>query len=105
MNIPLEVLIGYGGTAVTIIGGWFAMKFGLDRANEKIQEVNRQVEALWKWKEKHEEEATNMRERFNKDISKLEGAALVATEQFRQILVMLQEIKERQRLEDLEKRA
>ena len=103
MNIPLEVLIGYGGTAVTIIGGWFAMKFGLDRANEKIQEANRQIEALWKWKEDHAHDSNEMRERFNKDISKLEGAALVANQQFNQIMSMLQDIKER--IEELEKKS
>lgn len=102
MNIPLEVLIGYGGSAITVIGGWFAVKYGLDRANEKIAEGNRQVEALWKWKDEHERDSNSIRESLNKDISRLEGSHLVQTEQFKQIMAMLEDIKER--LGDLEKK-
>lgn len=94
MNIPGEVLIGYGGTAVTIIGGWFAMKFGLERAGEKISEANRQIEALWKWKDEHDREATEMREKFNKELSKLEGSQLVQTEQYKQILQLLEQLRD-----------
>lgn len=95
MIVPLEVLIGYGGTAVTIIAGWFGMKYGLDRANEKIIESNRQIEALWKWKDDHEKDSNGIREHLNKDISRLEGAQMVQTEQFKQIMQMLEDIKER----------
>lgn len=113
MNVPLEVLIGYGGTAVTVIGGWFAMRFGLDRANEKIKdfkedadkkhiEYQRQIDALWGWKDEHDKEAAEIREKLNASISELKGANLVHTEQFKQVLAMLQDIKDR--LEEFEKR-
>ena len=94
MNIPLEVLIGYGGTAVTIIGGWFAMKFGLEGVNEKVAESHRKMEALWKWKDEHDREANTMREKFNKDISRLEGGHMVQTEQYKQILQLLEELRD-----------
>lgn len=94
MNIPLEVLIGYGGTAITVVGGWFAMKFGLERVGEKVIESNRQIEALWKWKDEHDREATGMREKFNKDLSRLEGAQLVQTEQYKNILQLLEQLRD-----------
>lgn len=94
MNIPLEVLVGYAGSAVTVIGGWFAVKFGLERAGEKISEANRQIEALWKWKDEHDREAAGMREKFNKDLSKLEGSQLVQTEQYKQILQLLEQLRD-----------
>lgn len=94
MNIPLEVLIGYGGTAITVIGGWFAMKFGLERVGEKVGEANRQIEALWKWKDEHDREAAGMREKFNKDLSRLEGSQLVQTEQYKNILQLLEKLRD-----------
>lgn len=94
MTIPLEVLIGYGGTAITVIGGWFAMKFGLERVSEKVLESNRQIEALWKWKDEHDREAAGMREKFNKDLSRLEGAQLVQTEQYKNILQLLEQLRD-----------
>lgn len=102
MIVETSHLIWGVGTLVTILGGWFGFKYGLDRVNEKITEDKRQIEALWKWINQHEKEANEMRERFNKDISRLEGANLVQTEQFKQILNLLEDIKER--LNDLENR-
>lgn len=102
MIVETSHLIWGVGTLVTILGGWFGFKYGLDRVNEKITEDKRQIEALWKWINQHEKEANEMRERFNKDISRLEGANLVQTEQFKQILNLLEDIKER--LSDLENR-
>lgn len=95
MTIETENIIWALGSLITILGGWFGFRYGLDRANEKITENIRQLEALWKWVNTHEKEANEMRERFNKDISRLEGANLVQTEQFKQILNLLEDIKER----------
>jgi predicted nuclease with TOPRIM domain len=95
MTVELEVLVGYAGTVITIVAGWFGMKYGLDRANEKILEGSRQIEALWSWKDEHEKDSNGIREHLNKDISRLEGAQMVQTEQFKQIMQILEDIKER----------
>ena len=70
------------------------MKFGLERVNEKVAEGTRQMEALWKWKDDHDKEAAGMREKFNKDISRLEGSHMVQTEQYKQILQLLEELRD-----------
>ena len=94
MNINLEIILGYAAAAIGVLGGWFAMKFGLDRANEKIQESTRQMEAFWKWKESHEKENSSSNETINRDIARLEGTQLVQTEQYRQIISLLKELRD-----------
>lgn len=103
MNIPVEVLIGYGGSAVTIIGGWFAMKYGQDRANEKIVELERQNNASWAWKEKHEAEAASLREKFNNELAGLKAGNLVINKQYEHIIDTLNDIKDR--ISSLEKKS
>lgn len=95
MELPLDHIIGYGGGILGIVAGWFGMKYGLDRANEKIGENTRQIEAVWTWKDTHDKESNIMREKFNRDISELRASHLVATEQFKQIISILEDIKER----------
>lgn len=102
MEITLPVILGYAGTIFTAIGGWFTMKFTIERANEKIIELQRQVNAQWKSLNDHEKDSAEIRERFNKDISRLEGSQLVHTEQFKQILSILEEIKKR--MDSIERR-
>lgn len=95
MDLPLDHVVGYGTCVVGIVASWFGMKYGLDRANEKIGENVRQIEAIWKWKDDHDKESNLIREKFNRDISELRASHLVATEQFKQIISILEDIKER----------
>jgi hypothetical protein len=95
LDISPSQIITYSSIFVGIAGGWFGIKFGLDRANEKITENQRQIDALWKWKDEHEKDATRNREEFHSEISQLKGAHLVADQILKQIVQLLEEIKQR----------
>jgi len=99
MSIPIEDFIPSGAgllaTVIGLVGMWFKFQNKVENLEREDSEQGRQLEAIWKWKDTHEKEAAQAREVFNKDISKLEGANLVTTEQFKQILHMLEEIKEK----------
>lgn len=105
MSIGIEELLPSGaGLITTIIAlsiGWNKIQNKSERLEEKDAEQGRQIEAIWKWKDAHEKEAIISREGLNRDISRLEGANLVVNEQFKQIMSILQDIKERiERLEN-----
>lgn len=101
------------GGFVIVVGGlvWnFAFTQGRDKQveenlNRKIDEhiaddgkveaeLKRNMEAVWKWKDEHERDAANMREKYQTQISEVKGAQMVVGEQFKQVLSVLNEIKD-----------
>jgi ABC-type enterochelin transport system substrate-binding protein len=95
MNFPIEQLITWGGMVVGLLGVWFRNQFKTERLSEIIAEQDRQIKALWQWKDDHVKESTTIREVLNKDLAELRGSLLVTGEQFKQILNALDEIKTR----------
>ena len=101
MDITLSNIVTWLGMAVGLIGVWFRNQFKIERLEEKNNENFRQIEAIWKWKEEHSKDSGIIRDDLNKDISEIRGSILVNGEQFKQVLNLLTEIKERlTRLED-----
>lgn len=86
--IPIEVLAGWGVTGAAIVGHVFV-------ANYRIGRTEAEVVDFWKWKNTHEREAGNMREKYQNQLSELKGSILVTGEQFKQIMNILEDIKER----------
>lgn len=104
MNFELKDIVTWGGTIGGLLGVWFRNQYKIERLEERAieqteaifrtdKEYIRQVEALWKWKDQHERDALDTREKLNKDISELNGKNLVLTEKFTQIMTALIEIK------------
>lgn len=87
---------------VTVAGLWFKMQNRIDRLEDEKVEAKRQIEAIWDWKDEHEKNANDIREKYNRELSRLEGANLVVNEQFKQIMNILEDIKER--ISELEKK-
>ena len=105
-----EITLGNLMTMATLvfgaITGWFTLKFQVERLKERdvdqqnlIEERHNEqrikIDAIVKWSHDHEREAYEQRDKFNKEISRLEGSLLVTTEQFKQVLNRLEEIIER----------
>jgi seryl-tRNA synthetase len=99
MNLPIEQFIPSGGVLVTGLAGfvtfWFKMQNKVDNLEAKDNKQEERIEDIIKWSHDHEKDAAKAREEFTKELSKLEGANLVVSEQFKQIMSMLTEIKER----------
>ena len=99
MNIPLEQIGLSGGTIISALAGivamWFKFQNKVDNLVDKDAEQGKKIEDIIKWSHEHEKEASGYRDAFNKELSKLEGASLVINEQFKQIMAMLEDIKER----------
>ena len=99
MNLPIEQFIPSGAgllaTLAGLAGVWFKVQNKVDNLERKDLEQGRQIEALWKWKDDNEKDASKAREEFSKELFKLEGAHMVTTEQFKQIMQILNEIKDR----------
>ena len=95
MNLSIEQIATWFGMLLGLAGVWFRTQFKIERLTEKNDEQVRQVEALWKWKDIHEKESTSFREVFNRELSELRGSVLVTNEQFKQIMGMLIDIKDR----------
>lgn len=106
MNIDPIHFFTWGGSLVGLAGVWYRSQFKIERLEEKqsdqrsyfddiSKESTRQIEAIWEWKEKHGKESADIREHFNKEIAQVQGSLLVTNEQFKQIMNMLQDIKDR----------
>ena len=104
MDLTTVELFSIGTAGVSIAGGWFGFKYGLDRVNEKLgehrkddeenhSESKRQLEAVWKWKDEHEKESTKIREQFYSAIAEVKSANLVTETKFQQVLNILEDIK------------
>lgn len=94
------------GMGLGLIGVWFRIQFKIERLEEKHaehvalddkkhDELNHQKDALWEWIDTHQKDSGRMREEFQKEISEIRGSQLVNNEQFKQVLGLLTEIKER----------
>lgn len=83
----------FGGVA--IIGTWFKFQNKVENLEHEDQEQIRQITALWSWKDKHEDDHIKHREEVNREMFLLKGANISITEQLKQIILMLTEIKER----------
>ncbi len=101
-DITVSQLITWGVMLFGAVGAWFTYKNKVDNLQDKDIEQGRQIDAMWKWKESHDKESNQIRSEFQRELSRLEGSLLVNVEQFKQILGMLEDIKER--LITLEKR-
>lgn len=99
MNLPIEQFIPSGagliGTIVGLAGMWFKFQNKVDNLERRDEEQGRQIQNIIDWSHNYEEKAAARRDDINKELAKLEGANLVVNEQFKQIVNMLQEIKER----------
>jgi len=106
MEIQPAHFFTWGGTIIGLVGVWYRNQFKLERLEEKIVDMRvlvdggsvenrRQIEAIWKWKDEHEKDSNSIRESFNKEISEIRGSMLVTNEQFKQIMTILQDIKDR----------
>lgn len=95
MNISMENIVTWIVMAVGLIGMWFKNQAKVERLTEKDNEQGLEIKDFWSWKNKHEKEANDNRERFNSQISELKGSLLVTGEQFKQIMSSLQDLKER----------
>lgn len=84
--IATETLIGWGATAATIVGHAFVVNYRVGR-NEK------EIDDIWKWKNSHEKEASDLRSQYQIQLSKLEGGHAVMTEKIQNIMTILEEIK------------
>lgn len=106
MNIPVEQFIPTGAgllaTIVGLMGVWFKFQEKVERLEEDKQETRRQIDAFWKWKDEHEKTAMELREKFNREIAALNASMMVTSEQFKQIVSILNEIKDR--IQELEKK-
>src|ERR1700686_58300 len=88
MSIPIETLVGWGGTLAVIAGKHAVDSYRTSRSEKEIEEI-------WKWKNIYEKEATNFRTEVQVQISELKGNGLVINEKLASILMKLQEILDR----------
>lgn len=106
MSISIESIITWVGMFIGLLGVWFRNQFKIERLEEKHdehvistekkhEEYVRQIEAIWRKADESEKEATATREKLNRDIGDLKGTVSVNSEQFRQVINILTEIKER----------
>lgn len=105
MNIPLEQIGISGGTilsgVVAITTLWFKIQNKVENLERKDIEQEHKIDGINKWTHDHEKEAATSRENFSKELFELKGAQMVVGEQFKQIMSVLQDIKERmEKLED-----
>lgn len=106
IEIDSKDLITWASTAIGLLSIWFRFQYKVERLTERdteqdeyidehIKEDERQHEAFWRWKEASEKESGITRERLFREISDIRATILVSTEQFKQILIYLEEIKVR----------
>lgn len=103
MNIPIEQFIPSGAGLVAAISGligiWFKFQNRIDNLEKENfaekTEYDRQINALWEWRDEHEKMAIEIREKFNREISEIRGSLLVTHEQYRQMIDILNDIKDR----------
>lgn len=86
-------MIGVFVTGAGIIGHVFV-------ANFRINKNENEIDKVWNWKNSYEDDAHNRREKIQEQIAEIRGSQMVVSEQFRQIMGILTEIKNR--IADLE---
>lgn len=106
LDITPSQILQFGVYAIAIAGVWFRSQFKIERMEERFAEhvaeddkrhaeLERQKDALWAWIDGHEKDSSKTRELFQKEISEIRGEQKVNIEQFKQVLGLLTEIKER----------
>ena len=105
-----ETLIGWGLTGAAIVGHIFVANYRIERNEKESTERDKSqkdalateraerrqaLEEVWQWKNNHEKDAGNMREKYQNQLAELRGSLLVTGEQFKQIMGALDDIKER----------
>ena len=97
MNIPIEQFVPTGASLIATISGlvgmWFKFMNKVERPEEEKGEMKRQINAFWHWKDDYEKVASSNREKIYHDIARLDAAGLVVNEQLKNIVLILQEIK------------
>lgn len=119
-----QLIITIGGIIASIGGAYAVIQWRLDRQekddeklevrmnkkidqhiadDEKVEaELKREFQDVWRWKNSHEKDAADMRERYQVQLSELKGGQMVVNEQFKQIIGALDDIKDRlDRLENV----
>jgi hypothetical protein len=97
VNVDPERLITWLIFISGIMGVWYRNEYRVTRLDEKyadlkewleeaLSEHKRQVAAIWKWKEDHEKDASNMRLELQKQIGKVESGISLHDNQYQQIL-------------------
>lgn len=89
--MTVEEMLALGGSILSmagVVGHFFVTKYKVEQNRDNIIDI-------WRWKNSHEKESTNLREKYQTQLSELKGGQLVVNEQFRQIMMMLEEIKQR----------
>lgn len=109
MNLPIEQFIPSGaGLLATVVGGigmWFKFQGKVERLEDDKTDLHNKLEAAFKRidenrndcrriYDEHQKEAIFNREKTNQEIAKLEAVSLVTSEQLKNILSVLTEIKE-----------
>lgn len=95
MNFGIENILTWAGTLFALIGMWFRNQYKVERLSEKDTEQERKIEVLLKFKDSVPLALADIKEHMTRDISELRGSLLVVNEQFRQIITILSEIKDR----------
>lgn len=103
-EISPSQIIQWLAMGIGLVGVWFRSQFKIERLEEKLaehiirtdkkhDEFERQKDALWKWIDVHEKDTEATREKIFRELSELKGTQLVTSEQFKQVLGMLQDFK------------
>lgn len=106
MNIPLEDFLSSSTGVIAVIGligTLYKSKNDTDNLKKKDEEQDKRINDIIKWSHDHEEKAADQRERMSKDISKVEGSNLVVNTKLDQIMLGIEDIRER--VSDLEKKS
>lgn len=97
--IEPDILVGWALTGAAVIGHVFVADYRIkrnERDTEKaLESVSNNIKDFWAWKQSHEKDSSDTREKLLGQISEVKGSQLVQTEQFKQILSALEEIKDR----------
>jgi polynucleotide 5'-kinase involved in rRNA processing len=93
--ISTETLITGGVLAATTVGHIFVANYRINQGEKKDDELEDAIKDVWKWKNSHEKEAVEMREKYQIQLSELKGALMVTGEQFKAIMLALEDIKDR----------
>lgn len=95
--MSIEQLIPLGSNILATIAAlatfWIKLSNKVDRQEEIVSELKRQINAVWLWKDDFEKTSAISKEKFFHDIARLDASSLVVNEQLKNIVLILQEIK------------
>ena len=108
MNLPIESFIPSGSgllvQIILLVGAWFKFQNKVERLEEDKGKDEKKLDAAFKRidenreecrriYDEHQKDAAANREKINQEIAKLDAANMVTTEQLKNILSVLTEIK------------